>query len=75
MSNFPFASPSAVTLRATTATPPALLGFDGFIDTICDVVDTRDNAAEYERVKTLAAYGQHVEWNRPPTFCCCANSL
>ncbi len=39
---------------------PALLGFDGFIDTICDVVDTRENAENYQRVATLAAFGARI---------------
>jgi sugar/nucleoside kinase (ribokinase family) len=60
MSNFPLASPSAATLRASDALPPALLGFDGFIDTICDVVDSRQSATQYQRVKTLQAYGQRI---------------
>ncbi len=39
---------------------PALLGFDGFIDTICDAVDQRTGAREYQRVKTLADFGKRI---------------
>jgi sugar/nucleoside kinase (ribokinase family) len=37
-----------------------LAGFDGFIDTICDVVETRRNAREYTRISTLKAYGERI---------------
>lgn len=60
MSQFPLAIPSAAILRASSLLPPALLGFDGFIDTICDAVDSRHSATEYERVKTLQAFGQRI---------------
>lgn len=39
---------------------PALLGFDGFIDTILHVVDQRTSATEYTRVPTLAEYGHRI---------------
>ncbi len=39
---------------------PALLGFDGFIDTILHVVDQRISAAEYTRVPTLGEYGRRI---------------
>ncbi|HEX8463184.1 MAG TPA: hypothetical protein VF627_01080 [Abditibacterium sp.] len=53
---------SAATLRGASSASflPALLGFDGFIDTICDAVDTRASAASYERVKTLRAFGERI---------------
>ncbi len=55
------ASRTAATLRASTLPQsPALLGFDGFIDTICDVVDTRSDAQTYERVPTLQAFGARI---------------
>ncbi len=38
----------------------ALLGFDGFVDTICDVVETRHSATEYTRVPTLRAFGERI---------------
>lgn len=53
---------TATTLRQPHALEnlPALAGFDGFIDTICDVVDTRQSATNYVRVSTLAAYGERI---------------
>jgi sugar/nucleoside kinase (ribokinase family) len=38
----------------------SLIGFDGFIDTILHVVDTRQSATEYTRVSTLDAYGRRI---------------
>jgi len=38
----------------------ALLGFDGFVDTICHAVDTRRSATEYSRISTLAALGERI---------------
>ncbi len=52
---------TAATLRSEKSTQlPALLGFDGFIDTICDVVATRHSADSYERVPTLQAFGERI---------------
>jgi sugar/nucleoside kinase (ribokinase family) len=39
---------------------PALLGFDGFIDSIYQAVDQRLSASEYTRVKTLEAFGLRI---------------
>jgi hypothetical protein len=39
---------------------PSLLGFDGFIDTILHVVDQRQSATQYSRVRTLAEYGGRI---------------
>jgi sugar/nucleoside kinase (ribokinase family) len=39
---------------------PSLVGFDGFIDTILHVVDTRQSATEYTRVHTLDAFGRRI---------------
>ena len=39
---------------------PALLGFDGFIDSILHVVDQRQSANEYTRVRTLLDYGNRI---------------
>lgn len=39
---------------------PALLGFDGFIDTICDAVDRRTDALNYQRITTLKAFGERI---------------
>jgi hypothetical protein len=36
------------------------LGFDGFIDTICDAVDTRQSATEYQRIQTLQSFGERI---------------
>jgi hypothetical protein len=44
----------------TLAETSALLGFDGFIDTIYHVVDQRQSATEYTRVHTLAEYGGRI---------------
>ena len=38
----------------------ALLGFDGFIDTILHVVDQRTSADNYSRVETIAEYGKRI---------------
>ncbi len=45
---------------ATLEQTPSLLGFDGFIDTIYHVVDTRQSATEYTRLRTLAEYGGRI---------------
>ncbi|PQV63208.1 pfkB family carbohydrate kinase [Abditibacterium utsteinense] len=59
--NSSLASATAATLRSGNSTnSPALLGFDGFIDTICDVVATRNSADSYERVPTLQAFGARI---------------
>ena len=39
---------------------PSLLGFDGFIDTICDAVDVRSSAKQYSRIATLKEYGERI---------------
>lgn len=39
---------------------PALIGFDGFIDSIYHVVDQRLSASEYTRVGTLHEYGTRI---------------
>jgi sugar/nucleoside kinase (ribokinase family) len=44
----------------TLGNTPALLGFDGFIDTILHVVDQRASATEYTRVLTLEEYGRRI---------------
>lgn len=53
---------AAAALRADTAAPlrPALLGFDGFVDTICHVVDKRHDYASYERIRTLHEFGSRI---------------
>jgi hypothetical protein len=37
-----------------------VIGFDGFVDEILHVVDKRMNAQEYERLKTMKAYGERI---------------
>ncbi len=39
---------------------PALIGFDGFIDSIYHVVDQRQSANEYTRLGTLLEYGTRI---------------
>jgi sugar/nucleoside kinase (ribokinase family) len=39
---------------------PALIGFDGFIDTILHVVDKRHSATEYTCVETIEAFGKRI---------------
>ena len=51
---------SAVLLRSSSAPVQALLGFDGFVDTICDVVAERQSATAYTRVPTLQAFGERI---------------
>lgn len=38
----------------------AVLGFDGFVDAIIEVVDKRHSAGSYDRVKTISEFGQKV---------------
>ena len=38
----------------------ALVGFDGFVDTILHVVKTRSSAANYERFESMAEWSQHI---------------
>lgn len=62
MSNPILAQQAAATLRnaAASVETPALVGFDGFIDTICDAVDRRHNAESYDRIRTLREYGERI---------------
>jgi len=39
---------------------PVLLGFDGFVDAIIAVVDTRHDTERYDPVHTLAEFGQRI---------------
>ena len=39
---------------------PVLLGFDGFVDSIIDVVDKRRTADDYDAVATLADFGGRI---------------
>lgn len=50
-------------LRGNAAQPRqcrAFVGFDGFVDQIVHLVDQRQDAAHYERLRTLAGLGQRV---------------
>lgn len=38
----------------------ALVGFDGFVDTILHVVKTRDSAASYERFESMSEWSRHI---------------
>ena len=38
----------------------ALVGLDGFVDNIIDVVDKRSDAEKYTRVETIAAFGERI---------------
>ena len=38
----------------------ATIGFDGFVDSIIDVVDTRDDADNYQSIPTISEYGQRI---------------
>ena len=54
------AARAADTLHNATPDTPVLVGFDGFIDTILQVVDQRQSATEYTRVPTLKAFGERI---------------
>lgn len=54
------AARTADVLSAANLQIPALIGFDGFIDTILQVVDQRQSASEFTRVPTLKAFGERI---------------
>ena len=60
LSNSALARDTAALLRSESPRVPALLGFDGFVDTICDAVETRHDAANYTRIPTLRAFGERI---------------
>lgn len=60
MSDSTLARESAALLRSSSFNVPALLGFDGFVDTICDAVETRHSATTYTRIPTLQAFGERI---------------
>jgi sugar/nucleoside kinase (ribokinase family) len=39
---------------------PAVVGFDAFVDEICDVVDKRHSAESYDPIKTIEQFGQKI---------------
>src|SRR5579862_1567779 len=47
---------AAASLSAT----PAVIGFDAFVDEICDVVDKRHGAESYEPIKTIEQFGKKI---------------
>ncbi len=42
------------------ASHPVLVGFDGFVDSIIAVVDKRQDAKRYDRVKTIEHFGRKI---------------
>ncbi len=40
--------------------PSILVGFDGFLDNIIDIVDKRHSNTEYDRIGTIAEYGARI---------------
>ncbi len=53
----------AVLQKAGKITPssPALVGFDGFVDTILNVVATRQSATQYTRLPRIADWAKRIE--------------
>lgn len=50
-------------LLRRSASPPginALIGFDGFVDTILHVVKTRYSAVRYDRLESMAEWSRHI---------------
>ena len=45
---------------ARAAATPVLVGFDGFVDSIIDVVERRSDAEHYEAVETIARFAQKI---------------
>jgi len=45
---------------ATAATTPVLLGFDGFVDSIIQVVDQRSSVDDYDAIPTIDRFGARV---------------
>jgi sugar/nucleoside kinase (ribokinase family) len=46
--------------RANPASIRAFVGFDGFVDSIIEVVDKRHSATSYDRLKTIAEFGRKI---------------
>ncbi len=53
-------SASTKLAAAKVAAVKGVIGFDGFVDSIIDVVDKRSSATEYDRVHTLSQLGQKI---------------
>lgn len=48
------------TFAASIQDTPVLIGFDGFVDSIIDVVDKRHDTERYDPVHTLAEFGTRI---------------
>ena len=46
--------------QADTNSLACLVGFDGFVDEICGVLETRQSATEYEQVPTIGRLGEKI---------------
>jgi sugar/nucleoside kinase (ribokinase family) len=47
-------------LAADLPNQPAVVGFDGFVDSIIDVVDKRPSTEEYQPINSLDVFGQRI---------------
>ena len=47
-------------IEDTSASANVLIGFDGFIDEIIHLVDTRESATEYTKIPTIAEFGERI---------------
>jgi sugar/nucleoside kinase (ribokinase family) len=47
-------------LQPQTVPLQAVIGFDGFVDEICDVVDKRASGDSYSRIETIKEYGDRI---------------
>ncbi len=45
---------------SSLAAMPAVVGFDAFVDEICDVVDKRQSAENYDPIKTIEQFGKKI---------------
>jgi len=54
------AAANALAAVPATHQPDVLVGFDGFIDDIIDLVDKRTSPTAYTRIPTITAFGQKV---------------
>lgn len=46
--------------KPQAAASPAMVGFDGFVDSIIHVVDKRHGPGEFDRIHTLEAFGKRI---------------
>ncbi|OQX71489.1 MAG: hypothetical protein B6D62_01900, partial [Candidatus Cloacimonas sp. 4484_275] len=47
-------------LKKNSGEQHVLIGFDGFIDEIIEVVATRKNAEKYEKIKTITEFSEKI---------------